>query len=165
MSQQCVLRAPKANRVLGCIQSSVGSRTGEGILSLYSAPPGELQPALGLSAQEGQPVGVSPEEATKLIRRMEHLSYEERLGQLGLFRMEKRRLWDDLIVAFKYLKEAYKKDGEGLFVRASSDRTRGNGSKLKDRFRVYVDVLIDEPYQKNTRLLTKVSSGDQLAHE
>jgi len=41
-----------------------------------------------------------------------------------------RRLRDDLIAAFQYLKEAYRKDGEGLFTRVCSDRTRGNGCKL-----------------------------------
>jgi len=54
-----------------------------------------------------------------------------------LFTQEKRRLWGHLIAALQYLKRAYKKSGEGFFTRACSDRTRGNGFKLKEgKFRV-----------------------------
>ncbi|GAB0187541.1 hypothetical protein GRJ2_001219400 [Grus japonensis] len=74
--------------------------------------------------------------ATKMIRRLEHLSCENRLRELGLFSLEKRRLQDDLLEAFQYLKGAYRKEREGLFVRECSDRTRGNGFKMKEgRFR------------------------------
>jgi len=74
-----------------------------------------------------------------MIRGMEHFSYEERLRELGLFCLEKRRLQGDPIVAFQYLKEAYRKDREGLFTRMCSYRTRGNGFKLKeDRFRLEI---------------------------
>ena len=42
-----------------------------------------------------------------------------------------------IVTAFQYLKGGYKKAGEGLFTRACSERTRGNGFKLKkDRFRL-----------------------------
>ena len=75
--------------------------------------------------------------ATKTIRGQEHLSYEERLGELGLFGLQKRRLQGDFIAAFQYLKGAYRKAGHGVFTRACSDRTSGNGFKLKEgRFRL-----------------------------
>jgi len=72
-----------------------------------------------------------------MIRGLEHLSQEERLRELGLFSLEKRSLQGDLAAALQYLKGAYKKAGEGLLTRAGSNRTRGNGFKLKEgRFRL-----------------------------
>ena len=44
---------------------------------------------------------------------------------------EKRRVQKHFIVAFQYLKGAYKQEGVQLFTWVDSDRTRGNGFKLR----------------------------------
>ena len=66
-----------------------------------------------------------------MIRGLEHLSYEERLSELGLFSLGERRFQGDLTVAFQYLKGAYEQEGEWLFMMVDTNRTRGNGFKLR----------------------------------
>lgn len=53
--------------------------------------------------------------ATKVIRGMQHLLYDDRLREFVLFILEKRRLLGDLIAAFQCLKRIYKKEGRGTF--------------------------------------------------
>ena len=43
-----------------------------------------------------------------MIKGLEHLSYEDRLREMDLFSLDKRRLLEDFIVAFQNLKGAYK---------------------------------------------------------
>ncbi|KFQ49156.1 hypothetical protein N334_01187, partial [Pelecanus crispus] len=142
MSQQCALAAQKAKHTLGCIQRSVASRSREVILPLCSAlVRTHLESCVQLwSPQHKKDMDLLErvqKRATKMTRGMEHLSYEERLRELGLLSLEKRRLWGDLIAAFQYLKGAHKKDGDRHFITACCDRRRDNGFELKEgRFRL-----------------------------
>ncbi|KAK4814463.1 hypothetical protein QYF61_018981, partial [Mycteria americana] len=129
MSQQCALAAQKANRILGCIKRSVASRSREEILPLYSTL---VRPHLEYCVQLW-----SPQHKKDMELLQPHLSYEDRLRELGLLSLEKRRLQGDLIAAFQCLKGAYRKDGDRLFSKACCDRTRSNGFKLREgRFRL-----------------------------
>lgn len=76
---------------------------------------------------------MSLEEASsgEVMRGLEHLCYEERLGELGFFSVEEKRLWRELR-ALPVPKRASREPGEGLWTRALRDRTRGNGSPLPE---------------------------------
>jgi len=132
MNQQCALVAKKASGTLGCIKKSVFSRWREVILPLYSAM---VSPHLNIVSSSAilssKKTGIQEEgiqqRATKMIKCLELLPCEERLSNLGLYSLGKRRLKGDLINVHKYLKGDGKQITEAmLFLVVHSNRTKNN---------------------------------------
>lgn len=65
-----------------------------------------------------------------MIYSLEHVSYDERLRELGLLNLEKRRP-GGLMSVYKYLMGVSEEDEARLSPTVPSESTRGNWHKLK----------------------------------
>ncbi|KAF7245560.1 RNA-directed DNA polymerase from mobile element jockey [Varanus komodoensis] len=91
--------------------------------------------------------------ATKMIHGLETLPYEERLRELGMFSLQKRRLMGDM---YKYLKGCHKKEGQDLFSLILECRTWNNQFELQQpRFRLDI----------RKSFLTAICQWNQLPRE
>ena len=100
-------------------------------------------------------MGAGPEKAPAMIRGLEPLCWEERLGELGLLSLGKRRLRGDLRAAASAWRGC-ERAGEGLVTRAWGDRTRGDGFRLKEGIRLdprkeFFPVRVVRPWHRLPR--------------
>ncbi|KAK4823932.1 hypothetical protein QYF61_008318 [Mycteria americana] len=69
--------------------------------------------------------------ATKVVKGLEGMPYEEQLRTLGLSSLERRRLKGNLMALYSFLRRGSGEGGADLFSLVSSDRMHGDGSKLR----------------------------------
>ena len=134
-SKQCSEVVKTANKLTGFIGKSFEFKAEEIILNLYSAL---VRTHLEYCVQCWSPYykediekleGVQ-RRVTKLIPRLRNKPYEERLRELNLFSLTKRRLRGNLIEVFIIIKGIENTDMEKYFTIDTSNITRNNGSKI-----------------------------------
>ena len=107
VDKQVAASVAKANKMLGMIRRSFKSRDEKMMLQLYKSV---VRPHVEFAISSWSPHFKKDIEAiekiqhrfTRLLPRMKHLSYEDRLVKLNLTTLERRRERGDIIQTYKY---------------------------------------------------------------
>lgn len=137
-TEQCIIAVKKANAMLGMIKRNIKFKSKSVIVRLYKAL---VRPKLEYCIQAWCPylkkdidiLERVQKRATKMIEGYKDMSYEDRLRNTGLMKLEKRRARGDLIQVFKIIKGIDKVDYRRFFEIKNTDisrRTRGHNLKI-----------------------------------
>jgi len=134
-SKQCNSAAAKAMSVLGMIKRTFNTLNKDMFLTLYST---YIRPHLEYCIQVWAPyfkkdidvLEKVQRRATKLVRCIKNLSYDQRLEYLGLYSLSRRRQRGDLIETYKILRNIEDIDYRKFFIRADTVQLRGHNYKL-----------------------------------
>ena len=134
-SEQVTTARKKALRMLGAINRNVSYKSGEVITKLYCA---YVRPHLEYCVQAWSPTYEKDcwllervqKRATKMVRGISTLEYEDRLRTLNLFSLKYRRLRGDLIETYKFVNGQDIGYLKGMFEFSRQIRGRDHQHKL-----------------------------------
>uniref|UniRef100_A0A8C5M1E9 Reverse transcriptase domain-containing protein n=1 Tax=Leptobrachium leishanense TaxID=445787 RepID=A0A8C5M1E9_9ANUR len=136
VSSQCNRAAGNASRMLGCVGRGISSRKREVLMPRYRAL---VRPHLEYCVQYWRPylqkdidiLERVQRRATKMVYGLKEKSYQERLNDLNMYSLEKRRDRGDMIETFKYVKGIHKVEEGSIFKRKQNSKTRGHSLRLE----------------------------------